>query len=491
MATLSLNDVVNIAVQVSPTAVAAGGYNLGLIVGSSAVIAGTAADRVRIYTSPTAMVADGFTTNSAEYLAAQLYFNQSPAPIELIVGRYVSGSETALAAVMACRAANTDWYAFTVCGATAADIFALAAWAESAQPAAVYMVTTSDAGSLAGTATAAGYETGAAGPSTDIHSATSPTFKIAVDTDTYDTAPSYHDVTLVPAGLTTGALIAAAMQTAIRALGGIYSAVTVAYTTVYTITSGTKGQGSAVRVANGTTNDVAATLKIGAANGATDTGGTGSLLLSLQALGYTSTMVQYSTTADAVAAIMGYAMGANTGAANSAYTLFGKSEIGVTPEALTASQVATLKAANGNVYINRGTSYNLFEQGVMVGGQHFDVTLGLDQLANAIQIAIMNLIVGSTKVPQTEGGMALLFSAIDTPCRSAVNSGFLGTGTWTAAPILDLATGDSVQGYRILANSMASQSAGDRAARKAPPIYVPIKLAGAIENIVLTLSVNQ
>jgi len=122
----------------------------------------------------------------------------------------------------------------------------------------------------------AGAEVGASSPSTDIHTETSPTFRIAVDGDVgIAGSPTYHSITLTPTGLNSGAAIATAMQAAIRALGGIYAAVTVAYGTVYTITSGTQGAQSKVRIANGATNDVAAALKIGAANSATDTDGTG------------------------------------------------------------------------------------------------------------------------------------------------------------------------------------------------------------------------
>jgi len=119
---------------------------------------------------------------------------------------------------------------------------------------------------------ASGYETGASNPSTDIHTATSPTFQIAVDSDV--PAATYHSITLTPAGLTTGAAIAAAMQAAIRAIGGSYALVTVAFTGgVYVITSGMIGPGSKVRVANGASHDVAAALGIGSANGAVDTDG--------------------------------------------------------------------------------------------------------------------------------------------------------------------------------------------------------------------------
>ncbi len=122
------------------------------------------------------------------------------------------------------------------------------------------------------TAPTAGYETGASGGSTNISGGTANQFQIACDADV--DASTYHNVTLTLTGLTTGALIAAQMQTQIRAIGGIYANVTVAYTnSVYVTTSGTTGSDSKVRIIAGTSNDVSATLKIGAANGAVDTDG--------------------------------------------------------------------------------------------------------------------------------------------------------------------------------------------------------------------------
>jgi hypothetical protein len=117
-----------------------------------------------------------------------------------------------------------------------------------------------------------GYETGASGGATNISTAISPTFQIAVDFDV--AAGNYHPVTLVPTGLTSGVAIAAAMQTAIQALNANYAGVTAAYTGgEYVITSGTFGPDSKVRIVAGTSFDIAAALKIGAANGAVDTDG--------------------------------------------------------------------------------------------------------------------------------------------------------------------------------------------------------------------------
>ncbi|MHB9004723.1 MAG: hypothetical protein ACYC6C_11790, partial [Coriobacteriia bacterium] len=223
---LPLSDIVNVSVVLSPVAAVRSAFNLGLIVGNSSVI--STIDRVKLYSDTTAMVADGFTIESAEYKAATFYFGQTPRPAKVAIGRWDSVAETAVAAITACRAKNTDWYACTVCGVTSADILNIAAYIETTQPSSAYFYTTADAAVLAGTALAAGYETGAATPSTNISAGTATTFQIAVDADVV--APIvYNSVTLTLAGLNTGALIAAAMQTAIRALGGIYAAVKVEF----------------------------------------------------------------------------------------------------------------------------------------------------------------------------------------------------------------------------------------------------------------------
>lgn len=120
----------------------------------------------------------------------------------------------------------------------------------------------------------AGYHTGGQNPSVDISGGTDTSFQIQADSET---SPSL--ITLTVAGLNSGAAIAAAMQVAIRALGGAYSAVTVTYegapvTDYYLITSGTTGVASAITITNATSNNVADNLKIGAANGGASTAGT-------------------------------------------------------------------------------------------------------------------------------------------------------------------------------------------------------------------------
>jgi len=216
------------------------------------------------------------------------------------------------------------------------------------------------------------------------------------------------------------------------------------------------------------------------------------VMLTLKTAGYKRSIGQYSTHPDAAVAIMGYAMGANTGLANTAYTLAYKQEIGVIPEDLTPVQITLLKNQNGNVYINRGNKYNLFEQGIMANGMHFDEIINLDMLKNDVQLAIMDLLTATSKIPQNEGGVTLLVSAITGPCESALNRGFLSPGIWNAPSILNLNTGDTLsKGYLILTESIDDQSEADRSNRIAPPIYVCTKLAGAIEFVAIQINVNR
>jgi hypothetical protein len=217
----------------------------------------------------------------------------------------------------------------------------------------------------------------------------------------------------------------------------------------------------------------------------------GNIFELLKGLSYTRSIGLYSTTADAAAAVMGYAMGANTRLANSAYTLAYKTLVGVTVDDLSSTEVTTIKSNNGNVYISRGNTYTLFENGVVSDGTFFDEIINTDMLANDIQLGIIDLLTSTSKVPQTEDGVTLIVNSITDACEDAVSRGFLAPGIWTAATFKGINTGDMLpNGYAILSDSINSQNAADRANRLAPNIYVLCKLAGAIHTINIQIMVN-
>jgi uncharacterized protein DUF3383 len=368
MGTLSLDTIVDVAIRVSPLAAARSTFNQALIVGESAVI--SLADRVRKYASTDDMLADGWAGTEPEYLAAQIYFSQDPAPQYVWVGMTDAG-ETPVQAIQACRAKNFEWYACMHVTAVTADHKEIAAYIETATPTSVYGFTTADAGVL---------------------------------NNVVDNLCEY-----------------------------------------------------------------------------------------LKDAGYKRTFGQYALTQPyAIAGIIGYAMGQNSGLANSAFTLKFKQEIGVTAEDLTPTQISNIEGNNCNLYLNYGNYYNIFEQGKMANGQFFDEIINLDMLANNIQLSVMDLLYGNPKVPQTDAGVNQIIHQINQACDQAVTIGFLGGGQWTGVPVLNLNTGDVLPlGYLVQASPLKSQSDADRQARKAPSIYVAIKEAGAVHSSLIGVYVSR
>ncbi len=377
--TLNLNDIIDVAVYISPVFPARSTFNQGLIIGTS-VKSGSPvipnATRIVEFTNTNDMLTYGFTNTDPEYLAAQLYFGQSPAPLVLWVGCQdvtLATPETPLIAFQACRLANTEWYAGMVCGASDAQSELIAAYVQTATPSTTYFYTT-------------------------------------VDTNILTPATTPIDI--------------------------------------FTI---------------------------------------------LAALKYNRPIGLYSTqTVNAVAALLGVAMGLNTGLANSAYTLKFKSLVGVIAEPVTQTQVNYIEANNGNVYVNYSGGYTIAEQGTMANGQFFDEIINLDMLTNNIQLNVMDLLISNPKIPLTNAGITQIMNAINNACSQAVTVGFLAPGTWEGVPILNLNTGDAVTaGYLTQAQSVSTLTTAQRTARQSPPIYVAITEAGAVHSIIIGIYVQR
>lgn len=360
---------VTVTVNLPGVGVTAQSFNTGLIVGISTII--PAAERTRLYTSLSAMLTDGFSTTSPEYLAATLYFSQSPQPTQLVVGRRdATASETSLAALQACRASNGQWYM---------------AYDTSAQ-----------------------------------------------DSDQVTNAAYFETLT------------------------NPFSQ--------YIAQSGT------------------AAIKTNTA---------GNVFALLFAQKYKRTSGFFSTFPHAAASIMGYAMAKSSNLANSNFTLKFKPLPGVTPEALTETQVQAIETNTANVYVNRGGS-NIYEQGKNFNGQFFDEVLGLDFLASSCGVNVQNILTSAPSVPQTEAGIALIKAGVVQACADAVTRGFLAPGTWDQATVYGVTTGKTLpEGYEVVNAPISSQSPTERATRVCPPIYACIKEAGAIHSSAIVVNVNR
>ena len=376
MTTRSLDSIVDIQVLISPLAAARSSFNQALIIALKRE--GYTGERLQLYES-IAEVLDDYELTDPQYIAANIYFSQSPAPDKLWIG-YKESTESFVEALQACREANSEWYIAVCLSATYADHIACAAYLETAVPSSVYAYNTSDADVLTGTSS-------------------------PPDIFTY-----------------------------------------------------------------------------------------------LKSLNYARSIGQYSTIQDGVypnniygiVGIMGYACGQNSGLANSAFTLKFKQEVGISVEPLSSTQINVIEGNNGNVYLEYGNYYTIFEQGKMANGTFFDERINLDMLVNNLQLTIMDLLYQNPKIPQTDAGVTQLIEACNEACDEAVRIGFLGPGTWTGANILNLKTGDPLPaGYLVQAPALSTQTQADRELRKSVPLYIAIKEAGAVHSFLIGVYVNR
>lgn len=189
--------------------------------------------------------------------------------------------------------------------------------------------------------------------------------------------------------------------------------------------------------------------------------------------------------------LLGYAMGANTGLINSAYSLKYKQIAGQIASALTTSEVNVIEKYYGNCYVKRADAQ--YEQGTCASGVWFDEMINLDKLVNDIQLNVYDLLYSIPKEPQTEAGHNDIAGSISQACEQAKKIGFIGEGLkWRRPSILALSKGDVLPtGYLIQWEDVNEQSDADRDARKSQPFYVCINLAGAIHSVVIQVNVSR
>jgi hypothetical protein len=169
-----------------------------------------------------------------------------------------------------------------------------------------------------------------------------------------------------------------------------------------------------------------------------------------------------------------------------------KSLPGVLPDALTETQRLQLLAYSLNFYTTYG-SLIMLDPGVTGSGRFFDEVMGLDWLQATAQTNVLTeLSVAVTKIPQTDGGVTKLVSALSKAGRQGVLNGLLAPGVWTGDPIGEKNTGDLLDaGYYIYAQPVAEQSTASRAAREAPAITMICIGAGAIQSCAITITFQR
>lgn len=217
----------------------------------------------------------------------------------------------------------------------------------------------------------------------------------------------------------------------------------------------------------------------------------GSLLSDLHGLSSKRAVPFYCANVEDAAALMGTAMGLSLSHQGSSFALCYKTVAGVIPSSLTETEVTNIKTLGGNVYITRGYSHNLLEQGTVASGARYDEIMYIDMIASDLQNAAVNLLAENPdKMPQTDDSTAMFMNAFTSILMNYTDMGVLASGKWRGSNVGPVQNGDIIEnGFIMWAGSYDDQSDEDRAAHKAVPVNVAMTLAGSIESIVITVNV--
>lgn len=489
---LPVSRLISVAVQLTASAAQAQNLSTLLILGSSQVI--DTVERYRDYSTLSAVASD-FGLAAAEYLAASLWFQQVPQPTKLKIGRWVASASRGTlrcAPLSAAQQTLTNFTAVTSGGFTYTK--------DGAAPTNITALNLSTALNL--NAVAALIQAVTTGI-TVVWNANYSRFEFTSNTTgatssvTFLTAPGSGTnlaAILFGQAADSGTYIVqgAAVETATAAVvlfdnnyGQAWYGVTVlGAVNADHLTIAAYIEATNTKHIYGVTTQEAGSLVF---NTTSDIG------YQLATLLYNKSMVQYSSSNPyAVVSALARVMTVDYTGNNTTITLMYKSEPGIAAETLNGVQADSLKAKRVNVFVAYNNSTAIMQYGVMSSGNFIDVVTFTDWLAVTLQNSLYNLLYTSTtKVPQTDAGTQLLVTTAEAVLDQAVSNGALAPGVWQSTGFGRISYGDYLpKGYYIYAPPVASQSSADRALRKSVPIQIAAKLAGAIHEIAMSVTVN-
>lgn len=400
-----LTDIIEINISRETAAVTQTNFNVPLFISAHTKFA----ERVRSYSSLTAVAEDFATTDSA-YVAAQKLFGQAITPSRIVIGRRAvpSSKVTVVTPVTAgtyTLTINDIPFGFTATGSNTA-VQVAAGLKTSYQVTPIAGVTVTD--NLDGTLTVAS-TTG---------------FSIATT-----------------ANLTT--LDAAPTETWVDAI----NAVSAVDNTWYALVIESHAEADVLAVAAA----IEASKKVfGTSSQATavTTSGTTDVFAKLKALNYQRTFGLYSATADAEfpeAAWIGYQLQEQPGSNTWAY----KALSGVTVSSLSDTVSTNLHNKNASTYENVG-GLNSTIGAKMFGGEWIDVIIFVDWLEARMKERLWSRMVNSKKIPYTSAGAAIIEAEIRSQLNDGIRVGGLANSPAPTVEVPDpLSLSTNVRAQRI------------------------------------------
>ena len=492
--TLPVSRLINVSVNLTPAAAAAQSLSTMLLLGSSTVI--DPVSRFRSYSTIAAVAAD-FGTSAPEYLAAVLWFQQSPQPATLAIGRWVKTASAGqligatlsaaqqLLSLFTSVPAGKFGYAYD--GGSVTDTSAINLTGATSLPNVAALITALTPGIVV------------------VWNAAYARFEATSNTTGATSAVSFLTSPLSGGTDISSRLGMTASNSGAYVSAGVIAESALAAVTLFDLNFGQQFYG--LSVLGATDADVMVVAPFIEASGnkhvffvTTQEAGvlvsnvTSDLASLLLPFAFNRTWVQYSSSSayahmSAAARILPTDYTGNS----TVITLFYKQEPGVSAESLNPTQVGALEAKNCNVFVNYNNNTAIIEPGIVVSGVFLDIICGTDWYALQAQAALYNLLYTSpTKIPQTDAGTQQLVNVVEAVSAQAVVNGLLAPGVWNSAGFGNLNQGDNLtKGFYVYAPRVATQAPADRAKRKSVPIQVAAKLAGAVHTVAMTINVNQ
>lgn len=483
---LSLSDVIQVTIEVTPTPPAVQGFNTKLILGSNSL---PLEERIRAYTALAGGVDADFNSATQEYKEAAAHFGQEPAPSIVLIGnRFTSAQHGKLRGSSGVSAVYTDYAGVTNGG------FDISLNGTNHQLSALDF---SAATSMANVATVLQTALAAALASTTCtwdgkkFIVTSPTTGIASIVG-YAVAPtggsSPVDVsTLLGFTVASGALAVAGI--ALESMTDTINASLRFNSTWYGLgltsaasTQDVKDAMAAAQASKFMFFETSADPNTALSSSTTD------LAYFAKNLGYDHTASFFDSANPAYLSdsAMARLFIVDFTQPNSITTLWGKQAPGFAPSDITETQRLALEGKNCNYYASVG-GFSMFQPGKVASGRFIDEVIGLDWLQATLQGALFDALTDTTTgIPQTDPGVSVLVQAAENALDQARTNRLLAPGVWKGANIGNVKTGDLLpNGYYVFGAPVASYSYADRAARKSPPITAIGIGAGAIQSVAI------
>ncbi len=220
--------------------------------------------------------------------------------------------------------------------------------------------------------------------------------------------------------------------------------------------------------------------------------GEGSLLATLRARSSRRAVAAYAAALSDAAAVMGTAMGLQLANRASAFALCYKEVSGMETSTLSQTQVDAIKSLGGNVYVTRGYSFRLLENGQTPSGYRYDEVLYMDMIAADMQSAAVAMLAENTgKMPQTDDSSAQFMNRFSGILAGYTDRNVLAPAVWRGSAVGSIQPGDVLEnGFSLWADSYDNQPEADRAAHKAMPVQVALTLSGSLESVVINVNVQ-